>query len=113
MAKAKKKTKTGPLIPIKGKETKVIPRDLADQMKAVEACATAFACLDKGQFSHQWLEPVRASLHFLKSLHAQSMEVAIKHPQAHMVKDEEFKMNLKKLKETPQEEQSSGEEKIS
>ena len=72
-------------IPEPTKEVKVIPQDLKDQMGAVEACATAFNVLDKGYFPHSYAASVKMSLQFLAKLHEQSLEVALKHPQSHMI----------------------------
>lgn len=71
-----------------------VPKDLQDQMGAVEACATAFNVLDKGYFPHSYAQAVKASLMFLGKLHEQSVESAMKHPKAHMVK--ELKEAMKK-----------------
>lgn len=63
----------------------VIPKDLQDKMGAVQACATAFTCIDKACLPHNYAEAVKASLQFLMKLHEQTVEEALKHPQAHMV----------------------------
>ena len=83
-------------IPLKTKEVKVIPDDLRLQMKSVEACATAFGLIEKGTYPYTHLEAVRASLAFLAKLHEQSMEQALRHPQAHML--DELKEHLKTAK---------------
>ncbi len=93
---AKKKVMS---IPEKTKEVKLIPEDLQNQMKAIQACATAFNLIEKGTYAYPQLEAVRASLAFLAKLHEQSMDKALAHPQAHMIEDPEFKSHLKELKE--------------
>lgn len=92
----KRRPKKPALIPVP-QETKVIPKDLQDQMGAVEACATAFNVLDKGYFPHNYGPAVKASLHFLAKLHEQTVEQAMKHECAHMVP--ELKEALTKAKE--------------
>lgn len=86
-------------IPPKTKEVKLVPEELQQQMQAIRACATAFALVQDGSYHHTKLESVRASLGFLAKLHEQSMDVALSHPQAHMIEDEEFKQALKDTKE--------------
>lgn len=85
MAKRKKVT-TPSLIP-QTEKTEVIPSDLEQQWGAVQACATACNVLDKGHYQHQFLAAVRMTREFLVKLHEQSVEQAIKHPQAHMISE--------------------------
>lgn len=103
MAKRKLKS-VAPLIPPETTKVEVIPQDLKDQWGAVQACATAFSCLDKGTFAHTWHTTVKASLQFLAKLHEQSVELCMKHPQAHMIP--ELKEEIKKAKEAKNEEQA-------
>lgn len=83
-------------IPKKSKTVEVIPKDLQDQMGAVQAVGTAFNVLDKGYFPHSYSNAVKASLNFLAKLHEQSVEVALKHPQAHMVPELKEALKTKK-----------------
>lgn len=67
--------------------TDVIPEDLMQQLGAIQAVATAFNVLDKGYFPHSYSEAVKKSLAFLAKLHEQTVEGALKHPQAHMASE--------------------------
>lgn len=58
---------------------------LKAQLGAIRGVATAHNLLDKGLFNHQAAEAVRLSLDFLRSLHLQLVEEAIKHPQADLI----------------------------
>lgn len=89
----KKTSKKISLIPEKTKEVALVPKDLQDQWGALEAVATAFNVLDKGLYPHSYASAVKLSLQFLGKLHEQSVELALKHPQAHMIPE------LKSLKE--------------
>lgn len=80
-----KKTKTKPSLIPQTEKTEVIPKDLEDQMGAVQAVGTAFNVLDKGYFPHSYSNAVKASLAFLAKLHEQTIEQALKHPQSHMI----------------------------
>lgn len=97
-----------PKIPKKTKEVKLVPKDLQDQMGAIEAIATAFNCLDKGMFPHSYLQAVRMSAQFLAKLHEQTVSKALEHPQAHMI--EELKVAKKALKEKQTEKVEDGQE---
>lgn len=70
-----------------------IPKDLQDQWGAVQACATAANVMKNGSFTTDYMEAVRASLHFLVKLHEQSVEACLKHPDAKLIPQ------LTKLKE--------------
>ncbi len=62
-----------------------IPKDLQAQWEAIGAVATAFACLNKGHFSFDYLAPVRGSLFFLQQMYSNCVTEALKHPQADMI----------------------------
>jgi hypothetical protein len=62
-----------------------IPKDLQDQWGAVEACGTAFNIMQKGTYTHEYLEAVRMSLAFLAKLHEQTVERALTHPEAALI----------------------------
>lgn len=62
-----------------------IPKDLADQWAAVEACATAFNVIQKGMFAPNYLTVVTASLGFLGKLHESSLQAVRMHPQCELI----------------------------
>lgn len=73
------------------KEVKVIPKDLETKWGAVQACSTTLALFDQGYFSPRHAQHIPASMAFLAKLHEQTLEDALKHPEAHMIPE------LKKL----------------
>jgi hypothetical protein len=79
-----KKTRKRPAN-IKPVEDNGLPKDLTDLWGAVEAVATAFKVIQKGTYTHEYLEAVRGSLFFLQQLHMQQLNAALKHPQAHLI----------------------------
>lgn len=89
-------------IPEKTKEVKAIPKDLQDKWGSVQACATAFNCLDQAYLPHKYHTVAKQSLAFLMKLHEQCVEDALKHPQAHMISE---------LKEMLKTKESNGQEK--
>lgn len=73
------------LIPPKTKEVSLIPEDLKAQWGAIKACSTALALFDQGMFRAQHAQFVAPTGAFLAKLHEQSVEQALRHPQAHMI----------------------------
>lgn len=74
----------------------VIPQDLKDQWGAAQACATALALFEQGMYSPRHTQFVAPTAAFLAKLHEQTVEQALLHPQAHMIK--ELNEALKKRK---------------
>ena len=70
-----------------------LPKDLADKWGSVQAIATTHHCLQKGAFTRDYLPLVNASALFIQKLHEQSVEDALKHPQAALIPE---LMELKK-----------------
>lgn len=66
-------------------KVEVIPQDLKDLWGSIEACATTANVIDEGTYKHQWAGAVRAARTFVIKLHEQQVELALKHPQAHMI----------------------------
>lgn len=62
-----------------------IPKDLADQWAAVEACATAFNVIQNGMFAPNYLTVVTASLGFLGKLHESSLAAVRLHPKCELI----------------------------
>ena len=81
--KTKKKAKLKSV----GTPTSEIPEDLQAQWEAIQAVATAFACLNKGLFSHDYLQPVKTSLMFLMKMHENCVTEALKHPKADLLSE--------------------------
>lgn len=71
-----------------------LPEDLAAKWGACEATATAFNVLQKGHFEFAYMKAVGASLGFLQTLHGQTVEDALSHPDAHLIP--ELKAELEK-----------------
>lgn len=63
----------------------IIPQDLKDQWGAAQACSVTLALFDQAYFSPRHVDHIRPSMAFLAKLHEQTVEVALKHPQAHMI----------------------------
>lgn len=72
-------------IPEKTKEVNVVPEDLQKQWGAAQACSTALALFDQGYFSARHSKHVEPSMGFLAKLHEQTVDQALRHPQAHMI----------------------------
>jgi hypothetical protein len=66
-------------------KTEVIPEDLQKQWGAAQACSTALALFDQGYFSARHSKHVEPSMGFLAKLHEQTVDQALRHPQAHMI----------------------------
>lgn len=82
----------------------IIPQDLKDKWGAAQACSTALALFDQGMFSARHHQFVGQTAAFLGKLHEQAVEEALKHPQAHMIKELNEVLKNRKAK-------SNGEEK--
>ena len=66
-------------------EAPKLPKDLEDKWGAVQACATAFNVMQDGSYKFSYHKSVQASLVFLKTLYEQTVEDALKHPQAALI----------------------------
>lgn len=70
----------------------VIEQELLNKVSALRAIVTTHNLLQEGNFNLAAMPALQASVEFLKSLHAQVSEDALKHPQADLIED------LKQLK---------------
>lgn len=64
-----------------------IPKDLQDKWGAVQAVATTHSLLQKGMFPFNCMSILKASLEFVAKLHENTVEDALKHPQAHLISE--------------------------
>lgn len=87
-----------------------IPKELSDQWGAVQACATAFNCLDKAYLPHSYHDSVKQSLIFLMKLHEQSVEVCLKHKDAGKIPELKKIVDAQKKRERKAE-KKNGQEK--
>lgn len=94
--KGMKSKKARPIKLAKTEEPVEIPEDLKNQWGAVRATAVTFECLKYGHFTHANMSAVENSLQFVKNLYDQSLEVALKHPQANLIPELDTELKVRK-----------------
>jgi len=72
----------------------IIPKDLQEQWDACKTVSTAFNVMQNGSYAHMYMKALDFSLCWLKGLHEEFVDKALKHPQAHMISE------LREIKQT-------------
>ena len=62
-----------------------IPQDLQNQMGAIHALIQCHGLLSVGHFRYAEQVAVGRAIEFIRILHAETLEIAKKHPSAHLV----------------------------